>query len=254
MLKIGGYGFLRFSLPITPDASHEFDWLVITLSLIAVIYVGFVALVQDDMKKLIAYSSISHMGFVTLGTFIAFALVREQGNTDAARLGLQGAMVQMISHGFISGALFSCVGVLYDRVHSRMISDYGGVANTMPWFAALFVLFGMANSGLPGTSGFVGEFMVILASFQANPWLAVGAGVTLVVGAAYTLWLVKRVVFGDVANRHVAELKDIDAREALVLGAFAVAVLLVGLWPAPLVELMDASIAQLAQQIVASKL
>jgi NADH-quinone oxidoreductase subunit M len=253
MLKIGGYGFLRFSLPITPDAAQEFAWFVIALSLVAVIYVGFVALVQEDMKKLIAYSSISHMGFVTLGTFIAFALAREAGNADAARLGLQGAMVQMVSHGFVSGALFSCVGVLYDRVHSRMIGDYGGVANTMPWFAALFVLFAMANSGLPGTSGFVGEFMVILASFQANVWYALGAGVTLVVGAAYTLWLVKRVVFGEVANAHVAALRDIDAREALVLGMFAAAVLLVGVWPQPLTALMDASLADLAQQIVARK-
>ncbi len=253
MLKIGGYGFLRFDLPVTPDASQEFAWLVIALSLVAVIYVGFVALVQEDMKKLIAYSSISHMGFVTLGIFISLALVREAGNPDAARLGLQGAMVQMVSHGFISAAMFSCVGILYDRMHSRMVADYGGVANTMPWFAALFVLFAMANSGLPGTSGFVGEFMVILASFQANPWLALGAGVTLVVGAAYTLWLVKRVIFGAVANDHVAQLKDIDARETLVLVGFAVAVLALGIWPAPLVELMDASIAQLVQQLLASK-
>lgn len=253
MLKIGGYGFLRFNLPVTPDASHEYAWLVIALSLVAVVYVGFVALVQEDMKKLIAYSSISHMGFVTLGAFIPLALVREQANVDAAMLALQGAMVQMISHGFVSGALFSCVGVLYDRTHSRMIADYGGVANTMPWFAALFVLFAMANSGLPGTSGFVGEFMVIVASFQANPWLAIGAGVTLVVGAAYTLWLVKRVVFGTVANEEVANLKDIDAREAAVLGAFALAVLALGVWPAPLVDLMDASIAQLAQQLLAVK-
>jgi len=223
------------------------------LSLVAVIYVGFVALVQEDMKKLIAYSSISHMGFVTLGIFISLALVREAGNLDAAQLGLQGAMVQMVSHGFVSAAMFSCVGVLYDRMHSRMVADYGGVANTMPWFAALFVLFAMANSGLPGTSGFVGEFMVILAAFQANPWLALGAGVTLVVGAAYTLWLVKRVIFGAVANEQVAQLKDIDAREALVLGGFALAVLALGVWPAPLVELMDASIAQLVQQLLASK-
>jgi NADH-quinone oxidoreductase subunit M len=253
MLKIGGYGFLRFNLPVTPDASHEFAWLVIALSLVAVIYVGFVALVQEDMKKLIAYSSISHMGFVTLGTFISLMLVREAGNPDAARLGLQGAMVQMVSHGFVSGAMFSCVGVLYDRMHSRMIADYGGVANTMPWFAALFVLFAMANSGLPGTSGFVGEFMVILAAFQAEPWLAIGAGLTLVIGAAYTLWLVKRVVFGAVVNADVAKLRDINLREAVVLGAFAVAVLALGIWPAPLVELMDASIAQLVQQLLASK-
>jgi NADH-quinone oxidoreductase subunit M len=253
MLKIGGYGFIRFNLPVTPDASQEFAWLVIALSLVAVIYVGFVALVQEDMKKLIAYSSISHMGFVTLGTFISLMLVREAGNQDAARLGLQGAMVQMVSHGFVSGAMFSCVGVLYDRMHSRMIADYGGVANTMPWFAALFVLFAMANSGLPGTSGFVGEFMVILAAFQAEPWLAIGAGTTLVVGAAYTLWLVKRVVFGAVANDDVAKLRDINLREAIVLGSFALAVLALGIWPAPLVELMDASIAQLVQQLLASK-
>jgi NADH-quinone oxidoreductase subunit M len=190
MLKIGGYGFLRFTLPIVPDAGHEWAWLVIALSLIGVVYIGLVALVQEDMKKLIAYSSISHMGFVTLGTFIAFALVRENGNTDGAELGLQGAMVQMISHGFVSGAMFSCVGVLYDRMHSRMIKDYGGVANTMPWFAAFVVLFAMANSGLPGTSGFVGEFMVILATFQHSPVVAAIAASTLIIGAAYKLWLV----------------------------------------------------------------
>ena len=189
MLKIGGYGFLRFVLPIVPDAGHEYAWLVIALSLVAVVYVGLVALVQEDMKKLIAYSSVSHMGFVTLGTFIAFALVRDAGNADAARLGLQGAMVQMISHGFISGAMFSCVGVLYDRMHSRMIRDYGGVANAMPWFAMFWVLFAMANSGLPGTSGFVGEFMVILASFQHSPLIAFAAALTLIIGAGYTLWL-----------------------------------------------------------------
>ncbi|HQX95031.1 MAG TPA: proton-conducting transporter membrane subunit, partial [Thermomonas sp.] len=206
-----------------------------------------------DMKKLIAYSSISHMGFVTLGTFIAFALAREQGNLDAARLGLQGAMVQMVSHGFISAAMFSCVGVLYDRVHSRMIRDYGGVANTMPWFAALFVLFAMANCGLPGTSGFVGEFMVIVASFQANIWYALGAGLTLVLGAAYTLWLVKRVVFGEVANKNVAQLKDLGAREAWVLGGYAAAVLLLGVWPKPLTDLMEAPIAALVQQLLLGK-
>ena len=224
-----------------------------TLSLTAVVYIGLVALVQEDMKKLIAYSSISHMGFVTLGTFIAFALAREQGNLDAARLGLQGAMVQMVSHGFISAAMFSCVGVLYDRVHSRMIRDYGGVANTMPWFAALFVLFAMANCGLPGTSGFVGEFMVIVASFQANIWYALGAGLTLVLGAAYTLWLVKRVVFGEVANKNVAQLKDLGAREAWVLGGYAAAVLLLGVWPKPLTDLMEAPIAALVQQLLLGK-
>jgi NADH-quinone oxidoreductase subunit M len=193
------------------------------------------------------------MGFVTLGTFIAFALAREQGNLDAARLGLQGAMVQMVSHGFISAAMFSCVGVLYDRMHSRMIRDYGGVANTMPWFGAFFVLFAMANCGLPGTSGFVGEFMVIVASFQANIWYALGAGVTLVLGAAYTLWLVKRVVFGEVANPQVAQLKDIGPREAWVLGGYAAAVLLLGVWPKPLTDLMEAPIAALVQQLLLGK-
>lgn len=254
MLKIGGYGFLRFTLPIVPDAGHEWAWLVIALSLVAVIYVGLVALVQDDMKKLIAYSSISHMGFVTIGTFIVFGLVRDFGNYDAARLGLQGAMVQMISHGFVSGAMFTCVGVLYDRMHSRMIKDYGGVANVMPWFAAFVVLFAMANSGLPGTSGFVGEFMVILAAFQKHPLIAFGAATTLVIGAAYTLWLVKRTIWGEVGNAHVAGLKDINAREAFVLGVFAVGVLVLGVWPKPLTDLMEPSIAHLAMQIATSKL
>jgi len=249
MLKIGGYGFIRFSLPITPDASAALDWLMISLSLIAVVYIGFVALVQQDMKKLIAYSSISHMGFVTLGMFIAFAVFQNTDNGRGAALGVEGAMVQMISHGFVSGALFLCVGVLYDRLHSRMIADYGGVANTMPWFAALAVLFFMANSGLPGTSGFVGEFMVILAAFQANFWYAFLAALTLILGAAYSLWLVKRVIFGEVANNEVANLEDINAREAFVLGTLAVAVLLVGLWPAPLVELMHVSVDSLLQHI-----
>jgi len=253
-LKIGGYGLLRFSLPIVPDAGHEWAMFVIVLSLIAVVYVGLVALVQDDMKKLIAYSSVSHMGFVTLGIFIAFSLVRDYGNLDGARLGLQGAMVQMISHGFVSGAMFTCVGVLYDRMHTRMIKDYGGVINTMPWFGAFFILFGMANSGLPGTSGFVGEFMVILASFQQHPLIAFFAAATLVIGAAYTLWLVKRVILGDVANAHVAELKDINLRETLVLGGFAVAVLALGVYPKPLTDLMEPSIAQLAMQLANSKL
>ncbi|MET0548311.1 MAG: NADH-quinone oxidoreductase subunit M [Xanthomonas sp.] len=252
-LKIGGYGFLRFNLPILPDASNEWAWLVIALSLIAVIYVGLVALVQDDMKKLIAYSSIAHMGFVTLGTFVAFALVGF-GSVDAARLGLQGAMVQMISHGFVSGAMFSCVGVLYDRMHTRRIADYGGVVNVMPWFATFAMLFFMANAGLPGTSGFVGEFMVIMASFQAHPLLAFGAATTLVITAAYTLWLYRRVFFGEVANAHVAELKDINGREALVLGVFALGVLALGLYPKPLTDLMEPSIAKLAAQIATSKL
>ena len=253
-LKIGGYGLLRCSLPIVPDAGHEWAMFVIVLSLIAVVYVGLVALVQDDMKKLIAYSSVSHMGFVTLGIFIAFSLVRDYGNLDGARLGLQGAMVQMISHGFISGAMFTCVGVLYDRMHTRMIKDYGGVINTMPWFGAFFILFGMANSGLPGTSGFVGEFMVILASFQQHPLIAFFAATTLVIGAAYTLWLVKRVILGDVANAHVAELKDVSLREALVLGGFAACVLALGVYPKPLTDLMEPSIAQLAMQLANSKL
>ena len=253
-LKIGGYGFLRFNLPITPDAGHEWAWLVIALSLIAVVYVGLVALVQDDMKKLVAYSSVAHMGFVTLGTFIVFTLVRDFGSLDAARLGLQGAMVQMVSHGFVSGAMFTCIGVLYDRMHTRRIADYGGVANVMPWFAAFAMLFFMANAGLPGTSGFVGEFMVILASFQKHPVVAFLAATTLVITAAYTLWLYKRVFFGEVGNAHVAGMKDLNARETLVLGVFAAGVLLLGVWPKPLTDLMEPSIAQLAMQIATSKL
>ncbi len=254
MLKVGGYGFIRFSLPIAPDASAALDWLMIALSLIAIVYIGFVALVQQDMKKLIAYSSISHMGFVTLGLFVAFAIFRDTGGTSGAALGVEGAMVQMISHGFISGALFLCVGVLYDRVHSRMIKDYGGVANTMPWFAFFMVLFLMANSGLPGTSGFVGEFMVILAAFKASFWFAFCAGLTLILGAAYSLWLVKRVIFGEVANRKVENLTDINFRETLVLGTLAIAVLLIGVWPYPLVDLMHASVAQLLEHIIQSKI
>ena len=249
MLKIGGYAFIRFSLPITPDAAAALDWLIIALSLIAVVYIGFVALVQEDMKKLIAYASIAHMGFVTLGLFIAFAIFRNSEGGSGAALGVEGAMVQMISHGFISGALFLCVGVLYDRLHSRMIADYGGVANTMPWFASFAVLFFLANAGLPGTSGFVGEFMVILAAFQANFWYAFLAGLTMILGAAYSLWLVKRVIFGEVTSKAVAKLEDINAREALVLGTLAVAVLMIGLWPDPLVNLMHASVDQLLEHI-----
>ncbi len=230
MLKLGGYGFLRLSLPIVPDASHELAGFMIALSLIAVVYIGLVALVQSDMKKLIAYSSISHMGFVTLGVFIFSAQ------------GAEGAILQMVSHGFISGALFLCVGVLYDRVHSRQIADYGGVVNRMPVFAALFMLFAMANAGLPGTSGFVGEWLVILAAMQANFWYAALAATTLVFGAAYTLWMFKRVVFGAVANHHVAELKDIGKREAFVLGALAVAVLGMGLYPAPFGDVLHESV------------
>ena len=253
MLKIGGYGFIRFSLPITPDASAALDWLVIGLSLIAVVYIGFVALAQQDMKKLIAYSSISHMGFVTLGLFIAFSIYRNTGGVSGAALGVEGAMVQMVSHGFISGALFLTVGVLYDRVHSRMIKDYGGVVNTMPWFAFFAVLFLMANSGLPGTSGFVGEFMVILSAFQANFWFAFLAGLTLILGAAYSLWLVKRVIFGAVANPQVENLQDINGREAFVLGILAVAILFFGLWPQPLVDMLSVSVDHLLQHIIQSK-
>lgn len=253
MLKIGGYGFLRFSLPITPDASHTLDWLIIGMSLIAVVYIGFVALIQQDMKKLIAYSSIAHMGFVTLGFFIVFIISQNNAGSGAA-LGVQGGMVQMVSHGFISAALFLCVGVLYDRLHSREIKDYGGVVNTMPVFGAFMVFFAMANAGLPGTSGFVGEFMVILASFRADFWYAFLAATTLIIGAAYTLWMVKRVVFGDVTNEGVAALEDMNQREYIVLGTLAAAVLLLGLWPAPLVEVMDASVNNLLQHIAVSKL
>ncbi len=254
MLKIGGYGFLRFSLPITPDASSELDWLIIGMSLIAVVYIGFVALVQQDMKKLIAYSSIAHMGFVTLGFFIAFTIMARSDVDTGAVLGLQGGMVQMISHGFISAAMFLCVGVLYDRLHSRQIDDYGGVVNVMPWFAAFMVFFAMANAGLPGTSGFVGEFMVILASFRADFWFAVLAATTLIIGAAYTLWMIKRVVYGEVGSDKVAALQDINKREAFVLTSLAVAVLILGIWPAPLIEVMDVSIENLVQHIAVKKI
>ena len=241
MLKMGGYGFIRFSLPITPDASHELAWLMITLSLIAVVYIALVALVQQDMKKLIAYSSISHMGFVTLGFFVFNAH------------GVEGGMMQMISHGFISGALFLCVGVLYDRLHSREIDSYRGIATPMPVFAAFMVLFAMANTGLPGTSGFVGEFLVILGSFQANPWFAAIAALTLIFGAAYTLWMIKRVVYGTVLNDAVAALDDIDSREILMLGILAAMVLLIGLWPNPMLEVMHVSVENLLQHVEISK-
>jgi len=254
MLKMGGYGFLRFSLPIAPDASRELDLLVIALSLIAVIYIGFVALVQQDMKKLIAYSSIAHMGFVTLGAFVIYEIVRATGSSHGAGMGLDGAMVQMISHGLISGAMFLCVGVLYDRVHSRQIADYGGVVNTMPVFATFMVLFALANTGLPGTSGFVGEFLVIIASFRASFWYAALAALTLILGACYTLWLVKRVVFGAVASPKVAALEDLNPREFVVLGALALAVLVVGIWPAPLLKVMQPTIHHLLTQAIATKL
>jgi len=254
MLKIGGYGFLRFSLPITPDASHALDWLIILMSLVAVVYIGFVALVQQDMKKLIAYSSIAHMGFVTLGIFLVFTLMDNNDSLSGAALGMEGGMVQMISHGFISGALFLCVGVLYDRMHSRQINDYGGVANTMPVFAAFMVLFAMANAGLPGTSGFVGEFMVILASFKANFWFAFLAATTLILGAAYSLWMVKRVIFGEIANDNVRQLQDVNKREFVILASLAAMVLLFGLYPAPLTEIMHASVDNLLAHLSVSKL
>jgi NADH-quinone oxidoreductase subunit M len=242
LLKLGAYGFVRFSLPILPDASHYLAGFMITLSLIAIIYIGLVALVQTDMKKLIAYSSISHMGFVTLGFFIFNAY------------GMEGGLVQMISHGFVSAALFLCVGVLYDRMHSRNIADYGGVVNTMPKFAALMMLFAMANCGLPATSGFVGEFMVIVGAMKFNFWIAFLAGTTLVFGAAYTLWMYKRVIFGEVANKQVAELSDANARELLVLGLLAIAVLWLGVHPAPFTEIMHASVNDLLKHVAASKL
>jgi NADH-quinone oxidoreductase subunit M len=254
MLKMGGYGFLRFSLPITPDASRELDWLIIALSLIAIIYISFVALVQKDMKKLIAYSSISHMGFATLGFFIGFMIYNNTGSIDGGVMAMEGGMVQMISHGFISGALFLCVGVLYDRLHSRQIADYGGVANTMPRFAMFAMLFAMANAGLPGTSGFVGEFLVILSSFKANFWIAFGAATIMILGAAYTLWMVKRVIYGAVANEGVAKLTDINTREVVILSALAIMVLLFGIWPAPMLEVMDVTVRNLLEHIVQSKL
>ena len=253
MLKMGGYGFIRFSLPIAPDAGAALAGFMIALSLVAIVYIGFVALAQQDMKKLIAYSSVSHMGFVTLGFFIVFSLVNPDGPDTDAVMGLAGGMVQMVSHGLISAALFLCVGVMYDRVHSRQIASYGGVANTMPVFASFMMLFAMANAGLPGTSGFVGEFLVILSSFRANAWIAVVAATVLVLGAAYTLWMYKRVIFGDVANERVAGLEDISPRETVFLALLAVAVLLLGLWPAPLLELMEATLDNLAQHIAQSK-
>jgi NADH-quinone oxidoreductase subunit M len=242
MLKVGAYGFLRFSLPITPDASHALSGFMITLSLIAVVYIGLVALAQSDMKKLIAYSSISHMGFVTLGLFIF------------NEMGMEGALVQMVSHGFIAGAMFLCVGVMYDRMHTRNIADYGGVANKMPLFAAFFMLFAMANSGLPGTSGFVGEFMVIMGAIKVNFWYGFLAASTLIFGAAYTLWMYKRVVFGAVANSHVEHLTDIGRREFLVLALLAVAVLGMGLYPLPFTEVMHASVNNLLTHVAQSKL
>ena len=242
MLKLGAYGFLRLSLPIVPDAAHSLSGMMIGLSLIAVIYIGLVALVQDDMKKLVAYSSVAHMGFVTLGFFIF------------NKAGVEGAIVQMISHGFVSGAMFFCIGVLYDRVHSRRIADYGGVVNTMPKFATFFVLFSMANSGLPATSGFVGEFFVIMGSVEYNFWIGLLAATALILGAAYSLWMVKRVVFGDITHQHVRELTDVNAREFLILGVMAIAVLYMGVHPAPFTDVMHVSVDALLKHVAISKL
>jgi NADH-quinone oxidoreductase subunit M len=254
MLKMGGYGFLRFSLPIAPDASRELDMLLISLSLIAVVYIGFVAIVQQDMKKLIAYSSITHMGFVTLGTFLVYDIVRATGSVQGAGMGLDGAMVQMVSHGLVSGALFLCVGVLYDRMHTRQIADYGGVINTMPIFAAFMVLFALANTGVPGTSGFVGEWLVIMAAFKASFWYSLLAATTLVLSAVYSLWLVKRVIYGPVGNDREAALQDLNGREFLILATLAIAVLLVGIWPAPLLKIMQPTIHHLVDQAIATKI
>jgi NADH-quinone oxidoreductase subunit M len=242
MLKLGAYGFLRFSLPIAPDASQELGWLVIGLSLTAVVYIGLVALVQSDMKKLVAYSSIAHMGFVTLGFFMF------------NQLGMQGAIIQMISHGFISGAMFLCIGVLYDRMHSREIASYGGVVNTMPKFAAFFLFFSMANAGLPATSGFVGEFMVLLGAVSFNPWTAFAAAVTLILGAAYSLWMYKRVVFGPIANEDVAKLKDINAREFVMLALLALLTLWMGIQPKPFTDVTEVSVSALLEHVSVSKI
>jgi NADH-quinone oxidoreductase subunit M len=242
MLKLGGYGFLRFSLPVTPDASHSLSAMMITLSLIAVIYIGLVALVQADMKKLVAYSSIAHMGFVTLGFFMF---------SDMA---VNGAIMQMISHGFVSGAMFLCIGVLYDRLHSREIADYGGVINVMPRFAALFMLFSLANAGLPATSGFIGEFMVILGAVKYNFWIGALAATALILGAAYSLWLVKRVVLGEIKNPHVTSLADLTGREFFMLGILAIAVLWMGVYPAPFTDAMQTSVNDLLQHVQISKL
>ena len=242
MLKLGAYGFLRFSLPILPDASQKWAWLMIALSLIAVIYVGLVAIVQKDMKKLVAYSSVAHMGFVTLGFFVF------------SDIGVAGGIVQMIAHGFVSAAMFLCIGVLYDRVHSREIADYGGVINTMPKFAAFALLFTMANCGLPATAGFVGEWMVIIAAVKADFWIGLGAALALILGAAYSLWMYKRVYLGPVTNDNVRALNDINSREFLIMAVLAIAVIWMGVYPQPMTDVMDASVAQLLQQVATSKL
>ncbi|MDE2140384.1 MAG: NADH-quinone oxidoreductase subunit M [Gammaproteobacteria bacterium] len=254
LLKMGTYGLLRFSLPIAPNASHALMWLMIGLSLVAIIYIGFVSIVQTDMKKLVAYSSVAHMGFCTLGFFIIFLVLARTANQDAAAMGMEGGMVQVISHGFVSGAMFLCIGVMYDRLHTREISAYGGVVNPMPAFAFFFVLFAMANVALPGTSGFVGEWMVILATMHANFWVAFGAAFTLFLAAAFTLWLIKRVLFGPVGNEHVAKMQDLNKREFVVLGLLAVAVIWLGVYPEPLLNVMHASVTNLIHQATISKL
>ncbi len=256
MLKIGGYGFIRFSMPIAPDAAEALDWLVILMSLVAVVYIGFVALMQKDMKKLVAYSSIAHMGFVTLGLFIVFQITSNPDNAggQGAVLAVEGAMIQMISHGFISGAMFLMIGVLYDRMHTREIMAYGGVVHKMPVFTAFAVFFSMANAGLPGTSGFVGEFMVIIASFHANFWYAFLGATTLILGAAYTLWMVKRVFYGEITNDSVRALTDINSREFSIMAILAIAVLVLGLWPAPVIDVMHATVENFLQHISVTKL
>lgn len=249
-LKMGGYGMLRFLLPIVPDGCAEFSSIVIVLSLIAIIYIGLIAIVQTDMKKLIAYSSIAHMGFVTLGLFVIFKLLPDQQSISMA---LEGAMIQMVSHGFVSGALFLCVGVLYSRMHSRQIIDYGGVANSMPIFAAFFMLFSLANVGLPGTSGFVGEFLIILTAFKANFWYAFGAALTLILGVSYTLWMYKRVMFGEITNQAVAALQDITGNEKIIFMLLAAVILLLGVWPDPLLEIMHSTVDHFALQLMPIK-
>lgn len=254
MLKMGAYGFLRFSLPITPDASQELTWLMLALSLIAIVYIGIVALAQTDMKRLIAYSSVSHMGFVTLGCFMVYVIIAKTGNHKDAYMSIEGGMVQMISHAFGSGAMFLGFGMLYERMHTRAINGFGGVAKTMPIFAAFYLLFAMSNVGLPGTSGFVGEFMIILSAFKANFWVTSAAALSLIIGAAYTLWMYKRVFFGDVVSENVAALKDANAMETLVLVLLAFAVLFIGLYPEPLLKLFHASVGHLLQLALQSKL
>lgn len=254
MLKIGGYGFLRFSLPITPNACQYLDWLMIALSLIAIVYIGFIALAQTDMKKLIAYSSVAHMGFVTLGAFVIYDIIAKTGNVHDAYLGLEGAMVQMISHAFGAGAMFLAFGMLYERMHTRAIKNFGGIAHTMPVFAAFFMIFAMSNVGLPGTSGFVGEFMVILSTFKSSFWITLLAASTLVIGAAYTLWMYKRVFWGPVVSEEVAALKDVNSLDRFIFVLLAIPVFFIGLYPAPLLNVFHASVDHLLQLSIQTKL